>query len=424
MSSFSLTSATNLFKINYLKVSQNVYNSANVIQGRIKKTYNFTGKQAYIATPMSFSGGVGSGSLPTAGVANYEDATYTAKSVYATCEIQRESIKASSDDVGSFVRATKETVSKCVESHMRNASRIFYGNGSGLLGRGDGTGSNVSGAGSSADPYVVTIPLSLWNEANFEERDLVQIVTAISDSPATDFGGSAETTKLEIVAVDPTNRQVSLVGTSVRLAALTGSGPLAATDGVALQGSYENDPMGLGGVEAFSSAADTSKTLYNIAYQRRWAMTVNSAGGAGLDTDRMNKVALEVERKVGKAIKMIVTSYTQFEKFLNLLEDQKRYNLPARDGELKGKISFSGIEYMTSSGAVGVFPDRFCPADRMYFLNDDQITAHHRPGFGWFDDDGTIFLRTSGDSYEARYGGYYENYIVPSFQGCIKGLAL
>ena len=79
---------------------------------------------------------------------------------------------------------------------------------------------------------------------------------------------------------------------------------------------------------------------------------------------------------------------------------------------------------MSTRGPIGVFTDRFCDADRMYFLNDEQIEVHHRHGFGWFDDDGTVFLRTSGDAYEARYGGYYENYIVPSFQGCLKGLAV
>jgi len=65
MSEFSLAGQTNLFKINYYKKSDNMFNSANVLQGRIKKRYDFTGKQRFVATPMSFSGGVGSGTLPT-----------------------------------------------------------------------------------------------------------------------------------------------------------------------------------------------------------------------------------------------------------------------------------------------------------------------------------------------------------------------
>ena len=368
---------------------------------------------------MSFSGGVGSAVLPQPGVANYSDALITSKKVYATCQIDRESIKASADDAGSFVRATKEVVQKCVESYMRNGSRILFGDGTGILGRGDATGANVAGAGTSGSPYVIQIPLAQWNEANWEEKDLVQVVTGITDAPTTGAGGAMETTLLEIVAVDTANRKISLVGTSVRLAALTTANPLAATDAIVMQGSYMADPMGLKGV-----VDATSGSLYNIPVARRWSSIVKNAGGSGLITDMMNEVMLETERRSGKAPNMIVTSFTQYRKLLNLLEDHKRYNLPARESSLKGVVSFSGIEFMSSRGAIGVFADRFCDADRMYFLNDEQIEVHHRPGFGWFDDDGTVFLRTSGDAYEARYGGYLENYIVPSFQGCLKGLAI
>jgi len=43
----------------------------------------------------------------------------------------------------------------------------------------------------------------------------------------------------------------------------------------------------------------------------------------------------------------------------------------------------------------------------------------------WFDDDGTVFLRKAGeDVYEARYGGYLQSYIVPSFHGVLTGLAV
>lgn len=418
MANFSLATATNLFKINYYKKSDNVYNSANVLQGRVKKKYDFTGKNRFLATPTSFSGGVGSGSLPQPGVANYGDALIYSKKVYATCQIDREAMKASSDDQGAFVRATKEVVQKCVESYMRNASRILFGDGTGILGRGTATGANVSGSGTSGAPYVIEIPSASWNEANWEEKDLVQVVTGITDSPTTGAGGAMETTLLEIVQVDPANRLVYLVGTSTRLAARTGVGPLAATDAIVMQGSYMADPMGLKGI-----VDATSGSLYNLPVARRWSATVANKSGAGLITDYMNDIMLEVERKTGKAPNMIVTSYTQYKKLLNLLEDHKRYNLPAREASLKGVVSFSGIEFMSTRGPIGVFADRFCDADRMYFLNDEQIEVHHRPGFGWFDDDGTVFLRTSSDSYEARYGGYYENYIVPSFQGCLKGLA-
>jgi len=168
----------------------------------------------------------------------------------------------------------------------------------------------------------------------------------------------------------------------------------------------------------------SSGTKYNISIARRWQSVQKDAGAGGLTTDIMNEVMLEVQRKSGKVPNLIVTSFKQYRKLLNLLEDQKQYELPARAANLKGQVSFTGVEFMSAAGAIGVFPERFVDDDRMYFLNDNFLIAYHRPDFGWFDDDGTVFLRKANDDkYEARYGGYLQHYIVPSFQGRIDNLA-
>lgn len=423
MGAFNLTDQTNLFKINYYKKSDNMYNSANVMQGRIRKRYDFTGKQRFVSTPLSFSGGVGSEYIPVSNAGNYQGAVITAKKVYATCEIEREAIKASKDSAGAFVQATKETVKKTVESYMRNSSRILFGDGSGILGRGDGS-TNVTGAGTTGSPYVVTIRstgIGAWKEANWEEKDYVQYVSGLNAGDnlgGTAEGGVSTTNLLEIVSIDVANNQVSLVGTSAALAALSGAGPVPTTAGFVMQRSYLQEPIGLDGVVNVSSGS-----LYNITVQRRWSSYIEDASGAGVTTDRMNKVMLAVEKRFGRAPKMIMTSYAQFQNILALLEDQKVYNLPNRN--IKGNLSFQGVEFMSTRGPIGIFVDRFCEDDRIYFLNDDYIECHHRPGFGWFDDDGTVFLRKSDeDSYNARYGGYYENFITPTAHGLLKGLAI
>lgn len=420
---FDLEQQTELFKINYYKKSENMYNSENVLEGRLRKRYDFTGKQRYIATPLSFSGGVGAKLLPKANGGKYGDANIFSKRVYARAEIERESIKASANDAGAFVRATAETVKKTVESYMRNCSRILFGDGSGILGRGDGA-TNVTGAGTEMSPYVVTISASSFIEANFEEKDFVQVVSGMNAGD--NLGGMAEgvdTTAnlLEIVAVDVAARQISLVGASPVLATLV-AGPSAfpTTSGLAMQRSYLAEPQGLDGILQSSIAGGTS--LYNIPVQRRWQMESSNAGG-GITTDLMNGLMLNVEKKFGKVPNMIMTSYEQYQNILALLEDQKVYNLPNRN--IKGNLSFQGVEFMSTRGPVGIFVDRFCPADRIYFLNDNFIERHHRPDFGWFDDDGTVFLRTAdSDDYEARYGGYFENYITPTAHGCLFGLAV
>lgn len=415
----TLQGSSDLFKINYDKKSENMYNSENVLQGRIKKKYDFTGRQLTPLVPLSFSGGVGAGILPKSNAGNYKQAVITAKKVYATCEIEREAIYASADDAGAFVRGMAETVKKTVESYIRNASRILFGDGTGVLGAGYAAGANVLGAGTDVNPYIVEISPALWNEANFEEQDYVQMVNA-----GTPEGGDTVANLLLVQEVVPASRTVKLVGTSPSLAALVIlPGPLGATNQIVMQRSYNREPMGLKGVVDFASS-----TLYGIPYQRRWASTVKNAASKGITPDMMNNTMLEIERKFGKVPNMIMTSFKQFQNILAFMEDQKVYCVGNRNllpgKELTGMWGFSGVEFMSTRGPIGIFTDRFCQEDRVYFLNDNFITCHHRPGFGWFTDDKTVFLRLPDqDGYSARYGGYYENLIVPTAQGVIKNLA-
>ena len=389
-----------LFKIKYEKLSENVYNSANVLLGRVKKSYNFTGKRLSIAIPQSFAGGVGSGVLPKANRANYADAQIEAKKMYAVVEIDRETIKASLSDEGAFVRATKEVVQKGVESFMRNLSRALFNDGSGELGSVADLATDLSGTGTDADPFVLTI--DSMKEANFEERDLVNI--------------ESETSELEIVEVDPDAEQIKLVGSSAILT--TGT---ATNVKIHMQGSKDNDPQGLKLLDK------TSGSSYGIAHGRRWKAVQKTSAG-DISTDMLNEVMLKIKKQCGKSPNLIVASFKQYERILNLLESQKQYTVPTRAGLKSASgadISFTGVTFMSVDGPVGIFPERFVEDDRIYLLNDNHIHIHHRPDFGWFDDDGTVFLRqANSDSYEARYGGYLEIYINPCFHGVISGLTI
>ena len=435
MDGFSLQKVSEVFKTNYDKKSENKYNSANILNGRIVKKYDFTGSEKSILNPLSFSGGVGSGRLPKSSAAKYKQAKITSKRVYATCEVEREAIHASANDKGAFLRATQETVKKTVESYMRNDSRILFADGSAVLGAGDGNGANVAGNGTEATPYIVEIPSALWKESNWEEEDYVQMVTGYSasttggDATGTPEGGDTEANLLLVQEVFTETRKVALVGTSTRLAALSGNAPLAATDAIAMQRSFNKDPMGLKGVVDFSLNGGSSDKLYDIPHQRRWRMKVKDASGRGVTPDMLNEVMLDIERQVGTVPTMIMTSYAQYKNILALLEEQKVYTMGNRNlvkgKELKGKWGFNGVQFMSTRGAIGIFTERFCEDDRIYFLNDNMIQRHHRPGHGWFTEDKTVFLRMQDeDAYSARYGGYYNNYIVPTGQGCIYGLAV
>lgn len=413
---FSLAEQTELFKINYYKKSENMYNSDNVLDASIKKRYDFTGKQRFVATPLSFSGGVGAGTLPKANSANYEGAIITSNRVYATATIEREAIKASSNDAGAFVQATAETVKKAVESYMRFCSAITFGDGTGILAKGGDGVTNITKVGSV---YTIVFGAAGWKEANLEERDYLNLVTGLA---ADNTGGSADSVLLEVIEVIPASRTVKLEEGSLS-AALNGlvGAPLPANAGFAMQNSYLKVPYGLKKVAALSEAG--SGSIHGINVQRRWSMEVDDAGGAGVTVDRMLKLVMGVEKKMGKQPNLIVTGFQQFQNILSLLEDHKRYQVPMRN--MKGKLSFDAVEFMGTKGVIPLVYDRFCEDDRIYFLNTNFIERHHRPDFGWFDDDGTVFLRDKDeDNYSARYGGYWENFITPTAHGVLKGLAL
>jgi hypothetical protein len=404
MAQFSLSTASNLFKIKYGKLADNTYNSANVLLGRVKKEYNFVGKRMDIAVPTSFSGGVGSGSLPIANYAAIQDAVIEAKKMYAVGQIDREAIKAASVSEGAFIELTKFSTQKAVESWMRNMSRSLFNDGTGSL----GVTSAAAAGGTAAAPTVV-ISAATWKESNFEEKDYINV-----DSVANPYSTAAV---WEITAVAPATRTLTLsrISGSVDLTADSGAKTLY------MQNSKDNDPSGLKGV-----LDATSGTQYSITVGRRWQASAQiAASGAGITADLLNQGMMEVQRKSGKVPNLIICSFVQFRKLLNILEDQKQYLLDPRAQDLVGKISFRGLEFMSAAGPVGIFPERFCEDDRVYLLNDNFISIHHRPDFGFFDDDGTVLLRdASSDSYSFRFGGYLQSYIVPPFHGVISGLAV
>lgn len=417
---FSLTETSGLFLTKFQARSLNHYNSKALLDGRMKKVYNFTGKQKNIETQLSFSGGVGAKLLPKANTSIVEQAVITATKNYARVLVDRESLKAASNNEGAFQKFMAYPVKKTVESFVRNSGRMIFGDGTGVLGRGDGS-TNVTGAGTTGSPYVVTLRASDWNESNFEEQDYVQIVTGLNagnNLGGSAEGGDSETNLLLISEVIPSARQIKLVGVSPVLAGyVSGPAPMATTAGIVMQRSYMAEPEGLSGV-----CMATSGSLYGVGIKRRWQSQQIDALGQGIVTDALNDAVLRQEKATGETPKMVVMNYNQMRKILAQLEDQKVYNLPNKN--LKGAMGFSGVELMTSRGPIGMFVDRFCPEDKIFLLNDDHIVRHHRPDFGWFDDDGTVFLRTKDeDMYEARYGGYYQNLIDPTFQTVIHNLS-
>lgn len=420
MSSWNYSNSTesNLMKVKYGKLIEKQFAQDNILFARIKIKKNFVGSQIEKPIIQSIGGGVGAGSLPTASESQSGKATITSKKLYAVTSIDRETMKAAKSDEGSFVRMTAFPVKAATKAFNRNLERQLVRGGV----AGDGalitgvitTDSDVTGDGSVGDPFIVSFDTAnRYFPAQFESIEVGDILNA-----------ATEATELLVTAMSVTvsggyaTGTITLQGSSVVLAADEDTS--AFVESLYMQNSKDNEISGIQG-----ALAATSGNLYSLAVGRRYQAYQKNASSAALSTDLMNDVVINVKRQSGESPKLILCAHHQYIKLLNLLEDQKVYNLPAKDKKFKGQVSFSALEYMSADGPIPVVASRFVDGDKMYFLNESHIELNLRPGgFEWFDEDGTVFLRETSDAYEARYGGYGQSFINPHFQGYLYGLGM
>lgn len=390
----------NLLKRTYGKHIDKQFNEDNILFARAKKKNDLEGDSFRMPVEQSIGGGVSAGALGQSSRNKNLECVLTSKDLYAVVTIDRKSMKLAKSDKGSFVRFTKYPVRTAVRSFNRNLERMMTLNdidGSGVLGV-VATG-GVSGSGTAVDPYVLTLGATTVMEA-FEEGDLLHI-----DSD------SADADVVEVVEVDVDNTTISVVGSPTTT-------PVATSE-LYMQKSKDNELPGLLGI-----LKATSGTYNGVAISRRWKATQKNAGGAAITTALINEVLINLIKKCGEKPTFALASFEQYRRLLDLHEDQKTYNLPAKGDKYKTQISFEGIEIMTAKGRIPVIPSRFVPADTIMFLNDDKMYLKCTAGgFEWFDEDGTVFLREpSSDAYGARYGGYVAFHVNPHFQAILYNL--
>lgn len=404
-----------LFKRTYGEYGDNLYGSGSEdpLESQLTKKFDFNGSEYRFPVKIGFGGGTGFGVLPEANSSKNVDVVLTRKKAYARMNLDRETIIASRGKDGAFKEATQEETLGKLKSFNRTQACALYNDGTGILGQFSG-----SQAGTAAAPVLTIINTGNYRfrQGFFEEGDYIQVVNS---------GGTQLTSKWEITAVDVSARTVTL-------SRISGSDDLTAigagTHKVVLQGAYNASPMGLMGVHNF-----TSGTLYSVTYARRWSSYRKVLSSPQLITvDLFNEAVLQMDQRSGEAPNIGILSTVQMQKFLSQLEDKKRYNsteISSKSNKLANKatISFTGIEFMGPRGSFALVSSRYVRDDMVFLANTNgnKMFRKHAEKFGWFDEDRTVLMRMQDqDAYEARYGGYYENYFNPLFVGAIEGLSV
>lgn len=404
-----------LFKRTYGEYGDNLYGSGaeDPLESQIPKKFDFGGANDHrFPIKIGFGGGTGFGTLPEANSSKNVDVILTRKKAYARLNLDRETIVASNGQQNAFKQATQEETLGKLKSFNRTQACALYNDGTGILGQ--FSGAAVTGTAAAPVLTILNTGTYRFRQGFFEEGDYIQVVTAAS---------SLLTSKWEITAVDTSARTVTL-------SRISGSDDLTAvgsgTHNVVLQGAYNASPMGLLGLHGF-----TSGTLYGVTYARRWSPYKKTLSTAQLLTvDLLNEAVLQMDNRSGEAPDLGILSVVQMQKLLSQLEDKKRYNsteVVSRPNRLanKASVSFPGVEFMGIRGTFPLVSSRYVRDDMVFLVNTNKMFRKHAEKFGWFDEDRTVLLRMQDqDAYEARYGGYYENFFNPLYQGSIEGLSV
>ena len=393
-----------LFKTAYGKHNAKAFNQRSPLYGRIKKKTNFKGKDMVSSIRLSYGGGRGSGKLPRASRALYKQITLKTRKLYHRLSIDNETFEASKSTVGAFVNMAKEPmeVARIAFSNLLERQIVLGDlNGTGLL--------MTSPQATRSGTTTVTSPFELTMTAG-------DIAESLEEGDVCDLVHGSNTVVAEVTKV--TEGAVPKVSFT-RLDGASGTIAANANVAVYLQNSKDAELSGLQGV-----LTATSGTYKGIAVGRRWQSYQDTNGGTARDLTKslLNKAVLQIVKRCGEVPSVIMCNHKQYIALLDLFEDIKRVQIPAREKALKGQVGYGALEYVSAQGTIPIIFNRYVPEDQIYLLNEDKIELVSRAAPQWFDRDGTVFLREDEDSYEARYGCYSDLFIQPFYQGIITDL--
>lgn len=334
-----------------------------------KNTDNVYGKDVKLAVVRGNSGsivaGEEDGSLPDPYKNRYVNITMPLKNIYGTIEITDKALRASRDSSGAFVNLLNAEMEGLISSAKQNFQRMLYGDGSGKLCT---LGDKVSDTVYKADRVK-----------EYFKGMCVDVFTVLGKA-----------------AVDGTG--IYIDGVDAAAGTVTFSSPvtdLITGGSICVHGSKGNELTGLGAIFDAATLYGYSKTAdsYFAPYKR-------DAGGT------LTEVALSdmldyMEENFNSKINAVLCSYKSRKKIASLIDSNRRVvnSIDARTGY--GAVTVNDVP---------VYADKYCPDDRILFVNTEDFSLHQLCDWEWLEDeDGKILKQIPGKAaYSATLVKYAE----------------
>ena len=392
MASLDLSAASNVLKVRYIGPIREQINQKIVLLSRLEKEEGFidvSGKTFTVPIHTGRNVSAGSargdgGTLPTAGVQQYQTAIIPNSYVYTTIKVTGPTIRATRDSAGAFVRAVDSETRGATKDMKREVNRMLNGDGSGALAYWT-SADDTSGEDTDDNQGNGFIHLP---KAGTTTCDLIDA----SDN-STVLGNSIVVTRGATVAASVA---VTWTGT------VSGS---ADGDYLVKEDSLGYEMMGLRGIVSASNPVLLSGGLHGLAVASHPYWVAQSRGASGvkrdLDLDIMQQplddIAMESDYDESD-VSFLLANYPIRAKYVSLLQADKRFvNTMTLDG------GFTAVEFNSKPMIL----DPQCDRGKIYYIVPESLRIFRTSDFDWMDQDGSVLARVSGeDAYSATLFAY------------------
>lgn len=334
-----------------------------------KNTDNVYGKDVKLAVVRGYTGSVVAGAedadLPDPYKNRYANITAPLKNIYGTIEISDKAMRASRESSGAFVNLINAEMEGLVASAKHNFRRMLFGDGTGKVCAVKTKVSDTEYTVDTVKDYYVGMQVDVYTV-------LGKIGTGCNG--------------IYITAIDKAAKSVTF---STEITELITGGA------VYIHGSKDSELTGLG-------AIFDSEQLYGFTKETDPYFAPYIADGEGRLTETLLSDVLDhMEEHFNSRINVILCSYKTRKKIASLADANRRV--------------VNTIDVRTGYGAVSVndvpvYADKYCPDDRIIFINSDDFALYQLCDWEWLEDeDGKILKQIPGKAaYSATLVKYAE----------------
>ena len=334
-----------------------------------KNTDNVYGKDVKLAVVRGFTGnviaGAEDGDLPDPYKNRYANITAPLKNIYGTIEISDKAMRASRESSGAFVNLINAEMEGLISSAKHNFRRMLFGNGTGKL-------CTITDKISASEYEVDTV----------KEYFVGMQVDIFVSADRTAEGGKG----VYIVGIDKSKNAIALSG-DINDSVVGCS--------VYVHASKDGELTGLGAIFG-------DKTLYGFSKSEDpYFAPYIADGNGGLKESMLSDILDYMEENFNSKINVILCSYKTRKMIASLADANRRVvnTIDVRAGY--GTVSVNDVP---------VFADKFCPDDKIFFINSEDFALYQLCDWEWLEDeDGKILKQIQGKpAYSATLVKYAE----------------